>query len=68
MDIGIGTAKALTKNSKTIIQKGLHIIGIDIDNSYIEYGRKLVEETNLTNHVKFHNISIYEEDLDLTIT
>ena len=62
-DIGIGTAKALTKNSEAIIDKSLKIIGIDINESYIKYGKKLVEKTGLTNYITFHKISIYNPNL-----
>ena len=38
LDVGIGTAAALTKNVDMIKQKNLKIVGIDYDKSYIEYG------------------------------
>jgi ubiquinone/menaquinone biosynthesis C-methylase UbiE len=68
LDIGIGTAKALSKNAVLIAEKGIKICGIDINLNYITHGKRLIKKQGLQKYVHFHCISIYDEDLPKVIT
>ena len=44
LDVGIGTAGALLKNSNVIVQKSLSISGVDVSEQYVEAARRAVSE------------------------
>ena len=45
LDVGIGPASALLANERLIVEKKLSVVGVDYDEVYIEYGKKLVEKS-----------------------
>lgn len=67
LDIGIGTAAALIKNKKLILQKNLHIVGVDYDQSYIKFAKQLVQKHDLGQQLKVICKSIYDPELEKII-
>ena len=60
LDVGIGTGSALLDNAAFVRQKGLTIVGVDIDADYIERARKKVDEAALTPQIEVRLESIYD--------
>lgn len=59
LDVGVGTGSALAKQADQILERDLHIDGIDIDPDYLQRCRKRVEDTGLTAHVQVIEQSVY---------
>lgn len=60
LDVGVGTAGALSDNASTVNDKRLHITGIDIDNEYLQRARRRVDRAGLANNVTLSLESVYD--------
>lgn len=60
LDIGVGTAGALTRNADLVRNKKLTVLGIDIDPSYIERADKQVREAGLESQVTVRLQDVYK--------
>ncbi|MCC5882040.1 MAG: class I SAM-dependent methyltransferase [Halomonas sp.] len=60
LDVGVGTAGALTANAETVRRKGLRITGIDIDADYIERARSRLAEAALGARAEVRLESVYD--------
>jgi tRNA A58 N-methylase Trm61 len=60
LDIGIGTAGALSKNADLVTSKGLHVVGVDIDPAYVKRARKAVTKAGIHERVDVKHVSIYD--------
>lgn len=60
LDIGVGTAGALTANADVVRNLDLQVLGIDIDADYLKRAQKLIDDTGLTEHVKVRQQSVYD--------
>jgi ubiquinone/menaquinone biosynthesis C-methylase UbiE len=54
LDVGIGTGGALVKNAELVRQKGLDIVGIDIDGDYVKKCAKRIRKADLSDHVRVY--------------
>jgi ubiquinone/menaquinone biosynthesis C-methylase UbiE len=59
LDVGIGTGGALLNNKELLREKGIRVVGIDIDPDYVRRCRKAVEEQGLEDLVDVQLVSIY---------
>ncbi len=60
LDVGIGTGGALAGNAAMIRQKGLKILGLDIDPDYLERCRQTLSKAGLTENVEVRLESVYD--------
>lgn len=60
LDVGIGTGGALAQNAGTIMQKDLHVTGVDIDPDYVAKATKRMFEAGLDDVVDVKLESIYD--------
>lgn len=60
LDVGIGTAGALTANAQALRRKRLRITGIDIDADYIESAVRKIRDARLAGHVDVRLESVYD--------
>ena len=60
LDVGIGNGGALLRCKDVIIAKDLKIIGIDIDDAYVEVGKVAIQEAELSDRVSIDKVSIYD--------
>lgn len=60
LDIGIGTGSALLANSDLVIDRDLHVTGIDIDHDYIERCRETVRRAGLEGRIEPRLESVYD--------
>ncbi len=60
LDVGIGTGSALVANASLLVAKDMHVVGVDIDASYIERCRQEVGRAGLTNRVDARLESVYD--------
>eukprot|EP00746_Dinoflagellata_sp_MGD_P087145 gnl/MRDRNA2_/MRDRNA2_34591_c0_seq1.p1 gnl/MRDRNA2_/MRDRNA2_34591_c0~~gnl/MRDRNA2_/MRDRNA2_34591_c0_seq1.p1 ORF type:complete len:223 (+),score=34.80 gnl/MRDRNA2_/MRDRNA2_34591_c0_seq1:57-725(+) len=60
LDVGIGTASALLRNSELLQQKEIHVVGVDYDGDYIAAAKKAIGE--LGHLVKVQQASVYDLD------
>ena len=60
LDVGIGNGAALLRCKDIIIAKELKIIGIDIDNAYVQMGKVAIKEARLSDRVSIDKVSIYD--------
>lgn len=60
LDVGIGTASALTDHAPVLRQKDLHVVGVDIDRDYIERAKRVIREHNLERNIEVRLESIYD--------
>ena len=70
LDVGIGTGGALLRCIDLIESKDLKIIGIDIDDAYVQAGKKSIEEAGLSDRISIDNVNVYdgkEKILELAI-
>lgn len=65
LDIGIGTATALTRNADAVRSKRLSVVGIDYEASYIRRAETQVASAGLADLVSVHCRSIFDELADL---
>ena len=64
LDIGIGTATALEKNSAIVKEKGLRIVGVDYDAVYIAHAKRTISTSSvLRSQVKVVCKSVFDRDL-----
>ncbi|MFW3615825.1 class I SAM-dependent methyltransferase [Billgrantia antri] len=62
LDVGIGTAGALSANAETVRRKGLRITGVDIDADYIERAWRRLAEAALGEHTQVRLESVYDHE------
>lgn len=60
LDVGVGTAGALTRNASLVVGKELSVVGIDIDVDYVDRAQKLVDKADLASQVQVHLASVYD--------
>jgi len=60
LDVGVGTASALTRSAAIIRRRQLRVTGIDIDADYIARGLQHVRRTELEDHVRLRLESVYD--------
>lgn len=60
LDIGIGTAGALSENAPLVQDKGLKITGVDIDPDYVRRARRNIAKAGLSDRVDVLLESIYD--------
>lgn len=51
LDVGIGTAGAVVANAKTVRERRLRIVGVDIDADYVKQARASLEKVGLSDQV-----------------
>jgi SAM-dependent methyltransferase len=52
LDVGIGTGTGLLHNRDLVVSKRLHVVGIDIDQDYVDAARLNVARCRLGSHVE----------------
>jgi len=52
LDVGIGTGAALSANADMVLQRDLRIVGLDVDEEYLERCRKRILRHHLGDHVE----------------
>lgn len=52
LDIGIGNGKMIRQHAELIKNKNIHITGIDINKSYINHCRTLINDFGLESHIR----------------
>jgi len=62
LDVGIGTGTSLCRNSSVIHDRQIQIIGIDINQNYINFCRGALKKAGLSDSIA-HCISIFDENL-----
>lgn len=62
LDVGIGTGGAVAANAEVILQKTLHITGLDIDPDYIERCEKNLLKAGLADNVRVRHESVYDHE------
>lgn len=62
LDVGVGTGVNLVNNKNVILNKNLHIHGIDIDKAYNNYCKKLVSNYNLDDNIKIELKCLFDID------
>jgi len=60
LDVGIGTAGALCKNAELVKGNNLHVLGIDIDEAYVQRATRQVEKHGLSDRVEVRHQSVYD--------
>lgn len=60
LDVGIGTGAALLAHRTTLLERNLHVIGIDIDAAYVERCRTQVAQYDLGAQVEVQLESVYD--------
>tara|TARA_B100001248_G_C27377798_1_gene455266 strand:+ start:865 stop:1530 length:666 start_codon:yes stop_codon:yes gene_type:complete len=60
LDIGIGNAYSLVKNSDLLVKKNIKIVGIDIDQTSINQANILINDNKLEEYIKAKCINIYD--------
>lgn len=63
LDVGIGTGTSLIQNKSLIKEKNLTVIGVDYNAEYIATAKKSVIVEKLSDQLRMHCISIYDEDV-----
>lgn len=67
IDIGIGTGKAMTNNSSIIKDKGIKVLGYDIDPGYVKQCLEHIKSTGLEDNIVVNLKDIYDENKDLKV-
>jgi SAM-dependent methyltransferase len=62
LDVGIGTGSALLANAPVLVEKRIHVTGLDIDRHYIERCRRAVAERGLGEHIVPRLESVYDHN------
>lgn len=60
LDVGIGTAGALARNARLVVEKDLHVVGVDIDAGYVRRSRRNLDRAGLTGRVEVLLQSVLE--------
>ncbi len=60
LDIGIGTGSAAAHNAKVVRDKRLRILGLDIDQDYLNRCRKVLQKAGLSEHITLRLTSVYD--------
>ncbi|MBW2253418.1 MAG: class I SAM-dependent methyltransferase [Deltaproteobacteria bacterium] len=60
LDVGIGTGGALASNASLLIERDLHVIGVDIDPDYVNRCRRRMVRAGLEERVDTRLLSIYD--------
>ena len=60
LDVGIGTGGALLRCIDLIESKDLKIIGIDIDDAYVQAGKYAINEAGLMDRISIDHVNIYD--------
>lgn len=60
LDVGIGTAGALARSASIVLEKDLHVVGVDIDADYLRRARKNVDKAGIADRVRLHQVSIFD--------
>jgi SAM-dependent methyltransferase len=62
LDVGIGTGAALARCADLVVEKNLHVVGLDIDTDYLGRCRREVARAGLTEHVEPLHASVYDHE------
>ncbi|KAL7532204.1 hypothetical protein ACHAXR_004491 [Thalassiosira sp. AJA248-18] len=60
LDVGIGTGGALLRCTDLIESKDLKIVGIDIDDAYVQAGKSSVQQAGLSDRISIDRVNVYE--------
>jgi SAM-dependent methyltransferase len=60
LDVGIGTASALLSCKDLIISKNLRVLGMDIDEAYLDAANQKIKECGLERNIQVKCLSIYD--------
>lgn len=60
LDVGIGTAGALARSAAKVIEKDIHVVGVDIDPDYLRRARHNVTRAGIADRVRLHQLSIFD--------
>lgn len=60
LDVGIGTAGALLANAEQVRDKGVRVVGVDIDADYIRRARRRLAESMLADRAEVRLESVYD--------
>lgn len=60
LDVGIGTGEALLRNTALIREKELQIQGVDIDEDYMKFCQKNIEENGMETQIQARCESVYD--------
>lgn len=63
LDIGVGTGYTYVANSDLIKSKRLNIVGIDINNHFINYAKHCIVDAQIDNYVKLIACDIYDPNV-----
>lgn len=62
LDVGIGTGGALARNAATLVDKNLHVVGVDIDADYVKRCKAQMRKVGLDDRVDVHLESIHDHE------
>lgn len=60
LDVGVGTASALAMNAPLLLERRIHVTGIDIDADYVRKARQRVAKEGLEDRIDIRLESIYD--------
>ncbi len=60
LDVGIGTGGALARNAELVLQRDLHVVGVDIDADYVERSSRILQDAGLGDRVEVRLQSVYD--------
>jgi ubiquinone/menaquinone biosynthesis C-methylase UbiE len=60
LDVGIGTGASLSRSAALVRERRLHIVGLDIDETYLRRCRRRLAEVGLARHVTAKLESVYD--------
>jgi len=60
LDVGIGTGASLARSAPIVRERHLHIVGLDIDDTYLRRCRQRLAEAGLARHVTARLESVYD--------
>lgn len=60
LDVGIGTGAALVANAPLLIDKRVHVTGIDVDSAYVTRCRQAIADAGLADRVDVRLESVYD--------
>ncbi len=60
LDVGIGTGSALLVNAALVVERDLHVVGVDIDAAYVECCRRAIAAAGLAQRIAVHRESVTE--------
>ena len=59
LDVGVGTGGALLRCADLIREKDLKVVGIDIDQAYVEAGKMSVAKSGMSDRVSIDAVDVY---------